>query len=313
MELHHLRYFVVVAEELHFGRAAQRLYIAQPSLSIQIRDLERAVGVPLLARTNRRVQLTEAGRVFLEGARRTLAQVDRTVQDAQRAHRGEIGQLILGFVGSAAYEVLPRLLRAFRAAYPEVELRLHSMTTKEQLAALAERRLDVGLLRLPVEDATLAWRVVTNEPVVAVLPATHPLAGQARVPLEALADEPFILYPRADRPAIRDTIITLCHQVGFSPTIVQESREMQTIVGLVAGGIGVALVIAPAGYRGPGEVVFKPLSEEQNLTWEMALAWRHESELVPVVRALLSVSEQVIQHWQDQREVQEAGKAADEQ
>src|SRR5262245_55019950 len=109
MELHHLRYFVVVAEELHFGRAAQRLYISQPSLSIQLRGLERAVGVPLLARTNRRVQLTEAGRVFLEGARRALAQVDQTVQDAQRAHRGEIGQLILGFVGSAAYEVLPRL------------------------------------------------------------------------------------------------------------------------------------------------------------------------------------------------------------
>lgn len=299
MELRHLRYFIVVAEELHFGRAAQRLYIAQPSLSIQIRDLERAVGVPLLVRTNRRVQLTEAGRVFLEGARRTLDQVDRAVQDAERAHRGEIGQLTFGFVGSAAYEVLPSLLRAFRAAYPDVELRLQSMTTKEQLVALAERRLDVGLLRLPVEGTALAWRVVTREPLVAVLPATHPLAEQARVSLRALAGEPFILYPRVDSPAIRDTMITLCHQAGFSPTIVQESGEMQTIVGLVVGGIGIALVIAPAGYRGPGEVVFKPLLEEQTPTWEMALAWRHESEVLPVVRALLSVSEQVIQHWQD--------------
>jgi DNA-binding transcriptional LysR family regulator len=296
MELRHLRYFIVVAEELHFGRAAHRLYISQPSLSIQIRDLERAVGVPLLVRTNRRVQLTEAGRVFLEGARRTLDQVDQAVKDAHRAHRGEIGLLTFGFVGSAAYEVLPSLLRAFRAANPDVELRLQSMTTKEQMAALAERRLDVGLLRLPVEEATLAWRVVTKEPLVSVLPATHPLAGQDRVPLGALADEPFILYPRADNPAIRDTIITLCHQAGFSPTIVQESGEMQTIVGLVAGGIGIALVIAPAGYHGTGEVAFKPLLEEQTPTWELALAWQHESEMLPVVRALLSVSEQVIQH-----------------
>jgi DNA-binding transcriptional LysR family regulator len=291
MELRHLRYFVAVAEELHFGRAAQRLFIAQPSLSIQIRALESAVGAPLLARTNRRVQLTAAGRVFLEGARRTLAEVDRAVYDAQRAQRGEIGQLSVGFVGSAAYEVLPRLLRAFRSAYPEVELRLQSMTTKEQLAALAERRLDVGLLRLPIEDPTLAWRVVTKEPLVAVLPATHPLAGQATLPLAALADEPFILYPRADSPRIRDTIIALCHQAGFSPTIVQESGEMQTILGLVAGGVGVALVIAPAGYRSTNELVFTSL--EQTQTWEMAVAWRDESELAPispVARAWLEVS-----------------------
>jgi DNA-binding transcriptional LysR family regulator len=176
------------------------------------------------------------------------------------------------------------------------------MTTKEQLVALSERRLDVGLLRLPVEDRTLSWRVVTTEPLVAVLPTTHPLAAQAHVPLGALAGEPFILYPRADSAAIRNTIITLCYQAGFSPTIVQESGEMQTIVGLVAGGIGIALVIAPEGYRGTGEVVFKPLLEEQTPTWEMALAWRHDGELAPVVRALLSVSEQVLQHWQDPRE-----------
>jgi DNA-binding transcriptional LysR family regulator len=298
MELRHLRYFVAVAEELHFGRAAQRLFIAQPSLSIQIRALERAVGVPLLARTNRRVQLTAAGRVFLEGASRTLAEVDRAVHDARRAHRGEIGQLSLGFVGSAAYEALPRLLRAFRSAYPEVELRLQSMTTREQIAALAERRLDVGLLRLPIEDPTLAWRVVTTEPLVAVLPATHPLAGQTTVPLASLADEPFILYPRADSPRIRDTIIALCHHAGFSPTIVQESGEMQTILGLVAGGVGVALVIAPAGYHGANAVVFTSL--EQTPTWEMALAWRDESELAtvsPAARAWLDVSAQVIQNW----------------
>ncbi|HEU5349712.1 MAG TPA: LysR substrate-binding domain-containing protein [Ktedonobacterales bacterium] len=288
MELRHLRYFVVIAEELHFGRAAARLHITQPSLSIQIRDLERAVGAPLLQRTNRRVELTEAGRAFLEGARLALAQVETAVQDAHRAHRGEIGQLTLGFVGSAAYDILPRLLRAFRATYPDVALHLGSMTTKEQLVALSERRIDLGLLRLPVKDAALAWRTVAREPLMAVLPITHPLATQTRVPLRALAGEPFILYPRSDSPAIRDTIIALCHQAGFSPNIVQETGEMQTIVGLVAGGIGIALVIAPEGYRGTGDVVFKALAGDNIPTWEMALAWRLDSEASPVIRACLT-------------------------
>jgi DNA-binding transcriptional LysR family regulator len=294
MELRHLRYFQMVAEELHFGHAAQRLSITQPALSIQIRDLERAVGVPLLARTHRQVELTEAGRVFLESTRLILEQVDRAVHDAQRVGRGEMGELALGFVGSAAYEVLPRLLRAFRRAFPDVVLRLTSMTTQEQLAALAERRIDLGLLRLPVQESNLSWRQITSEPLVVVLPSTHPLAAVAKVPLRALADERFILYPRDDSPAIREAIVHLCHQAGFQPTIVQESREMQTILGLVAGGVGVALVIAPQGYRGLGDVVFKPLADEQAPYWDMALAWRSDREPSPVVQAFLSVSEPVM-------------------
>lgn len=288
MELRHLRYFIAVAEELHFGRAAARLHITQPSLSIQIRDLERAVGVPLLARTGRRVQLTEAGRVFLDGARLVLAQVETAIQDARRAYRGEIGHLALGFVGSAAYRVLPHLLRTFRAARPDVTLRLSSMTTKEQLAALSERQIDLGLLRLPVENAGLAWYVVAREPLMAVLPARHPLATQAQIPLEALASEPFILYPRADSPAIRDSIIALCHKAGFSPNIVQETGEMQTIVGLVAGGVGNALVIAPEGYRGTGDVVFKTLAGDDIPAWDMALTWRFDNEESPVIRSFLA-------------------------
>jgi DNA-binding transcriptional LysR family regulator len=302
MELRHIRYFLVLAEELHFRRAARRLSITQPALSIQIRDLERSVGVPLLARTNRQVQLTEAGRAFLEGARLVVDQVDRAVQDAKRAGRGEIGELALGFVGSAAYVVLPELLRAFRKAYPQVTLRLASMTTKEQLAALAEHRLDLGLLRLPIDDSTLAWRRVTTEPLVAVLPSTHPQANEARIPLGTLANEHFILYPRADSPAIRDAIVSLCRGSGFSPTIAQESGEMQTILGLVAGGIGVALVIAPEGYRSVGDVVIKPLVEDQAAPrWDMALAWRRDREQRPVVQAFLSASEKLITQWQADR------------
>lgn len=288
MELRHLRYFIAVAEELHFGRAAARLHITQPSLSVQIRDLERAVGAPLLARSGRRVQLTEAGRAFLAGARLAVAQVELAIQDARRAYRGEIGQLTLGFVGSAAYRVLPHLLRTFRATHPDVTLRLSAMTTKEQLAALSERRIDLGLLRLPVEDAGLAWHVVASEPLMAVLPAHHLLATLAQIPLGALASEPFILYPRADSPAIRDTIIALCHKAGFSPNIIQETGEMQTIVGLVAGGIGNALVIAPEGYRGTGDVVFKALAGDDIPTWDMALTWRSDSEWPPVIRSFLA-------------------------
>jgi DNA-binding transcriptional LysR family regulator len=300
-ELRHLRYFVAVAEELHFGRAAQRLMIAQPSLSTQIRDLERAVGAPLLERTRRHVELTAAGKVFLESARQTLALVERAVQSAQRAHRGEIGQVNLGFVGSAAYEVLPRLLRAFRAAYPDVALQLSAMTTNEQVMALAERQLDLGLLRLSALENVdarlaqrLAWRVVAREPLVAVLPRAHPLASLESIPLAALANEAFILYPRSDSPAIHDAILACCLAAGFSPNITQESGEMQAIVGMVAGFVGVALVIAPEGYRATGDVVFTPLTGATIPLWEMALAWRSElgeGDLTPAARALLALSD----------------------
>ncbi len=291
MELRHLRYFVAVAEELHFGRAAARLHLAQPPLSRQIRALEDEVGTSLLARTNRRVQLTEAGQIFLEGARRTLAQADAALGDARRAARGEIGPLSLGFVGSATYAVLPRLLRAFRAAYPDVELHLQSLTSREQVASLRERRIDVGLLRPPVDDPSLALRMIVREPLLAVLPEAHPLAGRERVPLAALACEPFILYRRASGPATYDRIVGVCLQAGFSPTIVQETDEMQTMAGLVAGGLGVALMIAPVGAPRNAGVAYKPL-EDATPTWEMSLAWRQDNKTA-VVRGFLPICEDV--------------------
>lgn len=294
MELRHLRYFVAVAEELHFGRAAARLGIAQPPLSMQIRDLESEVGVRLLARTSRHVELTAAGRVFLDGARSILAELDGIISDTQRAQRGETGQLRMGFVSSAAYEVLPTLLRAFRDRYPDIVLRLHAATTLEQIEALRERRFDLGLLRLPIDDAGLAWHVITEEPLVAVLPASHARATREPVPLAALAHESFILYPRADNPAIHDAIIAQCHQAGFSPHITQESGDMQAITGLVASGIGIALVIASPGLRGAPGVVFQPLLGDNVPVWSLALAWRREREVAPAVRAFLTSADAVI-------------------
>lgn len=291
MELRHLRYFIAVAEELHFGRAAIRLHIAQPSLSIQIRELERELGVTLLARTNRRVELTEAGRAFLDGARRTLIQLEEAISDAQRAERGQSGRLSVGFVSSASYELLPRLLSAFRAAYADVTLRLHAATTNEQLVALDERRLDLGLLRLPIDSTRYRWQVLADEPLVAIVPVSHPLAAQDLTPLSSLARESFILYPRADNPVIHDTIIACCHRAGFSPRITQETGDMQTITALVASGMGVALVIASPGLRAAPGVAIRPLAGHDIPVWQIALAWRSEPNPPPTIRAFVAMAE----------------------
>ena len=291
MELRHLRYFVAVAEELHVGRAAVRLHLAQPPLSRQIQQLEREIGVPLFIRSHRRVQLTAARQAFLAGARRTLAEADRAVHDAQRAQRGEIGRLSLGFVGTATAEALPLLLQAFRRQYPHVELALQSMTTQEQVAALQNKRIQIGLLRPPLDDPQITLRALLYESLVAVLPERHPLASLERIALRTLANEPFILYPRSDSPRVRDTIVGVCQAAGFSPTITQEAREMETIAGLVAGGIGVALVIGSVANLRHTGVVYKDI-EDYLPPWELALAWWRDEDS-PVARAFINVAEEV--------------------
>ncbi len=296
MELRHLRYFIAVAEELHFGRAATRLGIAQPPLSMQIRDLEREIGVRLLSRTHRRVELTDAGHVFLDGARHIMALVDAMVTAAQRTQRGELGQLRLGFVSSATYATLPRLLRAFRERYPDVRTQLEAATTAEQVTSLRSGSLDIGLLRLPRGeplDPALDWRVIAEEPLMALLPAEHP-AVAPRVSLTALAHEPFILYPRADNPQIHETIINVCRDAGFSPRIAQESGSMQAMTALVASGMGVALAIAPPGIRDTPDAVFRPLAGAASPVWSLALTWRRGGELSPTVLAFLATAREAL-------------------
>ena len=200
MELRHLRYFVAVAEELHFGRAARRLEMAQPPLSIQIQRLEKELGVKLLERTQRHVGLTAAGRVFLERARRVLEQAELAVHAAQRAGRGETGSLAVGFVGSATYGVLPEVLRLFRRRFPDVDLMLYEMGSTAQQRAVVEGRLHLGLIRTPRDNAgldeALAQQVVQREPLVVALPKGHALTRLETLPLIQLAAEPFILFPR---------------------------------------------------------------------------------------------------------------------
>lgn len=282
MEFRHLRGFVVLAGELHFGRAARRLHIAQPPLSRQVQQLEQELGVLLLRRSRRRVELTEAGRFFLEGARRTLAEAEQTVQAAQQAHTGRVGRLIIGFVPSA---VMPPLLRAFRAGYPAVDLTLQQLTTARQVDALVERRIHVGLLRPPVVAPELVVEPISSEPLVAVLPAGHRLASRRRLSLRALANEPFVLFPRQEGAGLYDHIIAACRTAGFAPRVVQEANEMLSILSLIAGGLGVSLVPKSVATIRDGDLVFCPLRRPAPQV-QMAIAWRADDQS-PLVQAFI--------------------------
>ncbi|WP_214415340.1 LysR family transcriptional regulator [Sphaerisporangium fuscum] len=247
LESRQLHAFVVLAGELHFGRAAERLGIAQPPFSQQIRRLEERVGYPLFERTSRGVRLTPAGRQLLPAARQALEQVNSGLEAARRTGRGELGTLRLGFAASLALTVLPGVIAAFRQAHEGVRLEVHEMTTTEQVRALHAERIDVGLVREAVDREGLTAEPLLSEEVVAVLPATHPLAGERRVPLEALAGEPLVLFPREHGPEFHDRLVELCRRAGFTPRVAQRAVEWQTVCALVAAGLGVSL--APAGVR----------------------------------------------------------------
>jgi DNA-binding transcriptional LysR family regulator len=275
MELRHLRYFVAVAEELHFGRAAGRLHMAQPPLSQQIKALETELGLKLFERTKRRVELTDPGRLFLDEARATLARARRAEEVVRQAAKGMRGRLAVAFVTSASYSILPEVIRMFRADHPDVELTLQELNPAEQLAAIRKRDVDVGLLRLPVPNTSLALEPVLKEPLVAALPRDHRLADSKFLRLKALAGEPFILFPRHHGPGIFDVIMKACERAGFSPRMGQEPNDMQSILAYVAGGLGVSLVPASlAGFHAPS-VSYLPLQPKPPCV-ELALAYDRE-------------------------------------
>ncbi len=250
MELRHLRYFIAVAEELHFGRAAQVLGISQPPLSQQIQSLEQEVGARLFERTNRRVELSEAGRLFLHEARLVLAQVDKASDVARRAQLGELGELKIGFTSSAPFNAsIPQAIFAFRQAFPAVHLNLQEMSSTEVAESLVDESIQVGLMRpLPLPDS-LSVVELMREPLVAVLSAGHPLAqGSERgLHLAQLAQEPFVFFPRSYGSGLYAQLLSLCRDAGFSPHVAQEAAEAMTIIGLVAAGLGVSVL--PASYQ----------------------------------------------------------------
>ncbi|GAQ00003.1 aromatic hydrocarbon utilization transcriptional regulator CatR [Leptolyngbya sp. NIES-2104] len=283
-----MRYFVTVAEELHFGRAAQRLQIAQPPLSQQIRQLEQELGVELLYRTKRTVRLTEAGLAFLQQARQILVQSEQAIEIAQRASRGEVGRLAIGFVGSATCSLLPDVVRSFRRQFPDVRLLLHEMTTSEQVAALHDDRIQLGFLCPPISDDELSVETVLQESFVAVLPEAHPLATQTQLSLASLAEESFILSPRHLGSGFHNQIIRLCQQAGFSPQVAQEAIQMQTIISLVAAELGVALVPSSLQTLQRAGIVYKPL-EDQTLDVKLAVVWQ-SANTSPVLHQFLAQS-----------------------
>ena len=245
MELRHLRYFVAVAEELHFGRAAKRLHIAQPPLSRQIRDLEREIGTALFERVPRGVELTPAGSAFLPEARLTLAQAERAQRTAQRAAQGETGRLRVGFVEAATHSgILPDVLGFFRMHLPSVGLSLFELDPQRQEEAFRDGRIDLGILHsAPVDaDRWLRVEVIYTEPVVLAVPEAHRLAGRARFTLVNLAEESFVLFPRHVAPPMYDDIIARCRSVSFSPRVVQEAAGWHTLASLVGAGVGVGFV-----------------------------------------------------------------------
>jgi DNA-binding transcriptional LysR family regulator len=292
IDLRQLRYFQAVAEELHFGRAAARLAIAQPALSRQIQQIEEELGTPLLRRTQRRVELLPAGALLLERSRAIQQEVARTVSDVRRTGAGELGRLSLGFIHSSTYGLLPSLIRRFRQLYPGIELQLHEMPITEQHAALLRGTIDVGLLRVQQAPPELEVLPVLSDPFVLAVPANHPLAERSRVRLRSVAGEPFVMFAAAEAPLLNDRVQAMCRQAGFTPNVVQHATQIHTVVGLVGAGLGVAVVPASGRNLHPRQVRFIQIADKTDPV-HVALAWRRGHE-TPASRSFRKVTQDVV-------------------
>jgi DNA-binding transcriptional LysR family regulator len=287
MELRHLRYFVAVAEALNFGRAARRLAISQPPLSRQIRALEEELGAALFARTRRAVALTAAGNALLPEARRLLREADALKEGARHLAAGQAGTVALGFISVAAYNILPALVPEFRRRHPGLKLALQEGVTDLLLPALVQGEIDVAMVLPPVAEPRLRYRPLVYDRLMVALPATARIP-RGPLPLAALAGEPFILFPRKAGPGLYDLIIGACQRASFSPRVEQEAIQMQTIVSLVAAGMGVALVPASLQHLGRSGVEYRPLKDKTGRV-EVGLAWRASDES-PAVRAFVAIA-----------------------
>jgi DNA-binding transcriptional LysR family regulator len=272
LDIRQLRYFLAVAETLHFGRAAARLHISQPPLSRQVAALERELGVALFVRDARRVELTAAGTRLRADAREILAAVDQAARNARSAAAGEAGRLALGFTMCAAYSVVPGYARRFAAKYPDVELSLREVVSNDLAAQVAESRIDAAIVFPQPLRPGLDRRTVVREPLCLVLPKTHRLAQRRRVLLAELAGEPFVAADAAVAASLRDAVLAQCARAGFAPAIAMEVQLQQTILSLVGEGVGVALVPASMAKVRLEAVVFKPLADAVTIAQE--LVWR---------------------------------------
>ena len=286
IELRHLRYFLAVADTLHFGRAAAQLGIAQPPLSQQIKALEQIVGYRLFDRTTRGVRLTAVGEYLRERARTTLDRVHQDLDMARRLGKGQEGVLSVGFAGSVMFTRLPFVIERYRRLYPRVELKLQELVTAEQMCALKEGALDLGFLRDGEPDDAVAMQPLLSERFVAILPQGHRLAARASLRPAELREEPFVFYARAMGPLAFDRMIACCEADGFRPNIVQDTPQWPTAVCLIAAGLGVS--IAPACVAGLAipNVVYKPLRSRHRTSVDIGVRRNFHS---PVAEAFLAI------------------------
>jgi DNA-binding transcriptional LysR family regulator len=278
-----------VAEELHFAKAANRLHLAQPSLSKQIRLLEEELGFPLFYRTKQKVELLDAGYVLLDEARRILRQTENAVESARRTHAGQSGRLLIGYSSSATFEVLPKILRKFCRLYPNVTVEVSEMSTIRAAELLLDSPLSVGLLRSPsfFSEESFSIETILREPFVVALPSSHPAAKQDSVRIKTLADEPFIVPHRQPGWEYSDAFFEILRDNGIEPRIAQEASQSIAVASLVAGGLGVAFVPASiTNLRLPG-LIYRPI-EGRSRTTALSMVWKRTSR-ASTVRAFLDV------------------------
>jgi DNA-binding transcriptional LysR family regulator len=294
MELRHLRYFIAVAEELNFSRAAERLHISQPPLSQQIQALEEELEVELFNRKHRPLQLTLAGQTFLAEARSILSQLEQATQLTKRVHQGNLGHLTVGFTSSVPNSILPEILRSFQARFPSISLVWRELASQPQIQGLRDRQIDVGFFHVPTlnaNDDDLSFMTVLQEPLIVVLPESHRLASQAEIALKALASEAFVMPTRQIVPGLSEQIYRFCEQNGFFPNVIQEATLMLTILSLVSGGVGIALLPANAQNIQRKGVVYRTIQGEVP-TVSMAAVWRRDDSSV-ILRHFLSVMKEM--------------------
>ncbi|MDX5629642.1 MULTISPECIES: LysR substrate-binding domain-containing protein [unclassified Brenneria] len=291
LSLRQLQQFLAVAETMNYHRAAERLNMAQPPLTAAIRNMEDALGVRLFERTHRITGLTAAGEVLQEEARRTLAQMARAETLTRRAGQGLTGSLRIGFVASAVRHRLPAMVAGFSEQHPEVALDLHEATTARQIKDLLEDRLDIAIVALPVPGyaaSSLALRPLLSSRLVAAVPQDHALAGATSLTIGALAGEAWVMFPQSEGPGLYQTIHAACERAGFIPRVAQRAVQMETILGLVAAGLGIALVPEFMQASGWENVAFRPLEEpDASLTYEVAFAWRKQDN-TPLLTAFVA-------------------------
>ncbi len=294
MELRHLRYFTAVAEELNFRRAAERLHVAQPALSAQVRQLEEELGARLLDRDRHHVALTAAGKVFLEHGRHVLRAAGEAVRAAGRAARGETGRLSIGFIAQLSYEWLPNVLRSFRRQFADVEITLTELTPTRQIEELVARRLDLGIIGLGLPDPheELEVAVMSEEPLVVALPGDHPLAGRKTLSLKELAKEKFIFTARADAPAFSPWLMALCYRAGFEPSVALEADRSPSALNYVAAGFGVAIFPAQIGRLAMPSIRFVPL-DQTTPPYQLCAAWRRDNR-TPALERFLTTARCVV-------------------